>query len=250
MGDVCRLTRAVLFDFWDTIVFSERQEGEKLRHFRTSSLTNALLDTGFTVSSETVERAMDKVNKECNKIRKTGREVDLHSQVRMLMALLGIEDQNHGLSQKLWDVYANAVFSIELRVRDGAATVLRSLRDNGYRTGLICNTYHSPGSVLRKIIQSFGLSRCFDVLMFSDEYGMPKPMPEIFIEVLTRLGIKPEEAAHVGDRPDLDVVGAKNAGVKAIYLKISNNEYPPDLPKPDAIIETLWQIPKVIATLR
>ena len=249
-GDICRLIRAVLFDFWDTLVFAEHQENEKLRHLRISSLTGALLDAGFPVSSETVERTMDKVTEECDKIRKTGREVDLHTQVRMLMALLEIKGQNQRLSRRLWDVYANAVLSIELKVREGAETVLHSLRENGYKTGLICNTYHSPSNVLRKIIQNFGLSHCFDVLMFSDEYGVPKPKPEIFLEVLTRLGVKPDEAVHVGDRPNLDVFGAKNAGVKAIHLRITDNPYPPDLPKPDATIETLWQIPKILETLR
>ena len=119
----------MLFDFWDTIVFAERQESEKLRRLRISSLTNALIDAGFPVSSETVERTVDKINTECDKIRKTGQEVDLHNQVRMLMELLGIKGQNRNLSQRLWSAYASAVFSIELKVRDGTEAVLLSLRE-------------------------------------------------------------------------------------------------------------------------
>ena len=240
----------MLFDFWDTLVYTERKESEKLKRLRITNLTNALLEAGFPATPETIERCLDQINAESDNIRRAGREVDLHNMMRMLMELLRTSEQNQDLEKRLWDTYANSVFSIELKVRDGAETVLQTLRTKGYKIGLICNTYHSPSSVLRKIIQNFGLHRYFDVLVFSDEYGIPKPRPEIFLEALSRIGAEPSEAAHVGDRPDLDVLGAKNSGVKAIYLKITDKPYPSDFPKPDATIETLSQIPQILENIK
>jgi len=139
----------------------------------------------------------------------------------MLIERLGVQGANSNLPQRLWNDYANAVLTIEFKVRDGAEAVLLSLKEAGYKIGLICNTYHTPGSVIRKILQNSGLSRYFDVLMFSDEYGVPKPKPEIFIEALSRIGVEPSEAVHVGDRSDLDMEGGKKFWTES-YLPENN----------------------------
>jgi len=244
------LIRAVLFDFWDTLVFYGRREGRKLTRIRVRGLTETLVDAGFSVSLKNVERTLEELDAECDRIRgKTGREVDLHRQLRMLLEKLGIHESDSDLSQNLWDTYANSVLSIKLKVRNGADSVLNLLKRRGYRVGLICNTYHTPSSVVRKILQKVGLYHYFDVLMFSDEYGRLKPRPEIFLEALSKMGVAPSEAVHVGDRPDLDMLGAKNAGSKAIHLKLTDQPYPADLPEPDETIKTLRQVPQIIKKL-
>lgn len=240
----------MLFDFWDTLVFHDRREGRKLKRIRVRGLTETLVDAGFSVSLKKVEKTLEELDAECDRIREeTGREVDLHRQICMLLERLGIHEADPNLSQNLWNVYANSVLSIKLKVRNGADSVLNLLKRRGYRVGLICNTYHTPGSVVRKALQNVGLHRYFDVLMFSDESGCLKPRPEIFLEALSKMGVAPSEAVHIGDRPDLDMLGAKNAGLKAIRLKLSDKPYPADLPKPDETIETLRQVPRILKKL-
>jgi len=240
----------VLFDFWDTLVFYDRREGRKLKRLRVRDLTEILVDAGFSVSLKKVEKTLKEIDAECDRIReKTGREVDLHRQIRMLLEMLGIHGSDSNLSQNLWNAYANSVLSTKLKVRNGADSVLNFLKRRGYKVGLICNTYHTPGSVVRNILQKVGLYHYFDVLMFSDEYGWLKPRPEIFLEALSKMGVTTSEAVHVGDRPDLDVLGAKNAGLKAIHLKLTDQPYPADLPKPDETIKTLRQVPQTLKKL-
>ena len=71
---------AVLFDFWDTLVFIEHQESQRLKRKRIKGLTDTLVDAGFSVSQETVERIMKELNAESDRVRrKMGREVDLHT---------------------------------------------------------------------------------------------------------------------------------------------------------------------------
>ena len=242
----------MLFDFWDTLVFYDRREGRRLKRIRVRGLTETLADAGFSVSLKKMEKTLEELDAECDRIReKTGREVDLHRQMRMLLEKVGIHESksNSNLSQNLWNAYANSVLSTKLKVRNGADSVLNFLKRRGYRVGLICNTYHTPGSVVRKILQNVGLYHYFDVLMFSDEYGWLKPRPEIFLEALSKMGMVASEAVHVGDRPDLDVLGAKNAGLKAIYLKLTDQPYPAGLPKPDETIETIRQVPQILKKL-
>ncbi|MFQ6080054.1 MAG: HAD family hydrolase [Candidatus Bathyarchaeia archaeon] len=244
------MIRAVLFDFWDTLVFYEKREGQRLKRVRVRGLTEALVEAGFSVDSREVEEALEGVDVECDGLReKTGQEVDLSSQVQMLMKKLGICKSDSGLSQNLWDVYAHSVLTVKLKARNGAASILHLLKEGGYKVGLVCNTYHTPSVIVRKILQKFGLFPYFDALVFSDEYGLAKPRPEIFWEALSKMGVEPGEAVHIGDRPDLDVLGAKRAGLRAIHLQSTDQPYPSNLPKPDATIKTLLHIPMALRKL-
>jgi len=241
--------KAVLFDFWNTLIFHEAREGRRLENIRIDSLTQALSDAGFSVSRMGVESAVEAMNAECDRVReKTGQEFDSRSQVRMILEKR-IPEPNEVLLENLWKVFTRAIFSIDLKARDGAEIALLFLKENGYKIGLICNIYNTPGVVIREILRKSGLLRYFDVLMFSDEYGLRKPRSEIFLEALSRMDVKSSEAVHIGDAPNMDILGAKKAGLKAIYLQLTHQPYPSNIPKPDLTIGTLHQIPEAIKKL-
>jgi putative hydrolase of the HAD superfamily len=48
--------------------------------------------------------------------------------------------------------------------------------------------------------------------------GVEKPDPAIFRAALTALGVAAEEALYVGDLYEVDVVGARAAGIEAVLL--------------------------------
>ncbi|MBN2463475.1 MAG: HAD hydrolase-like protein, partial [Dehalococcoidia bacterium] len=54
-----------------------------------------------------------------------------------------------------------------------------------------------------------------------------KPNPEIFQAALKKAKVKPEEVIYTGDQYDLDIVGARGVGMKA--LLIDRNDYFPDI---------------------
>jgi putative hydrolase of the HAD superfamily len=61
-------------------------------------------------------------------------------------------------------------------------------------------------------LEAVGLARLFTLVLTSAEAGAPKPEPALFAEALSRLGVRPERALHVGDG-DADRVGARAAGM-------------------------------------
>ena len=71
-----------------------------------------------------------------------------------------------------------------------------------------------------------GCSICFEVTVFSNEFGWAKPDPRIFEHTLAALGQPPAaEALHVGDIEELDVEGARRAGVHAaLYAPSSDGQ--------------------------
>jgi putative hydrolase of the HAD superfamily len=63
-----------------------------------------------------------------------------------------------------------------------------------------------------------GLREHFDFVIDSTLVGMEKPDPRIFRMGLERLGVAPEEAVYVGDIYEIDVVGARAAGMAAVLV--------------------------------
>ena len=58
-----------------------------------------------------------------------------------------------------------------------------------------------------------GLTAVIDEVVTSAEAGAPKPDPAVFRLALSRLGVMPGRAVHVGDAP-ADEEGARAAGMR------------------------------------
>lgn len=93
-----------------------------------------------------------------------------------------------------------------------AETVLRGLRARGMRTGLITN-YDSR---VRDVLASLGIDGLIDSVTASTLAGFAKPERAIFRTACESLGCRPEEAVHIGDDPEEDLLGAQAAGLSAL----------------------------------
>jgi len=56
------------------------------------------------------------------------------------------------------------------------------------------------------------------VVVTSQDVGFNKPQPEIFREALRQAGVQAAEAIYVGDQYQIDVIGAKKAGMEGVLL--------------------------------
>jgi len=88
------------------------------------------------------------------------------------------------------------------------------------------------------------LTRYFDPILISGDFGFGKPDPRIFQIALDQLGIPAERAVMVGDNINRDVKGAQQAGLKAVWINRANAATPPDI-HPDAMIQTLDDLPDI-----
>ncbi len=81
--------------------------------------------------------------------------------------------------------------------------------------GVVTN---GEGEPQRAKLAAIGLGERFAVMVASGEAGVAKPEAAIFELACERLGAEPAQAAHVGDRLDLDAEGATAAGLRGIWL--------------------------------
>lgn len=63
-----------------------------------------------------------------------------------------------------------------------------------------------------------GLDVWFDHVTYARDVGFPKPHPAIFSVAIGKLGYLPEEILHVGDHPEHDVAGARQSGMRSVWL--------------------------------
>lgn len=90
-----------------------------------------------------------------------------------------------------------------------ALQILGLVARQGVRLGIISNW----DLRLRALYTRFALDRMFPVLICSSEIGFEKPDPRIFHVACEVAGVRPGQAAHIGDDPERDVSGANAAGL-------------------------------------
>ena len=119
----------------------------------------------------------------------------------------------------------------------GALETLAALSSRGYRLGVVSN---ADGRV-RQLLEEAGLAGELDVIVDSAEAGVEKPDPRIFRLGTERLGLAPERCAYVGDIYEIDVAGARAAGLHPIL--IGRGPAPDDVARVDRLPDLLSILP-------
>jgi putative hydrolase of the HAD superfamily len=116
----------------------------------------------------------------------------------------------------------------------------------GYRLAIISN---GDSGQQRRKLERTGIASRFESVVISGDLGVSKPQPGIFERSLQELGVPAGEAVYIGDRLEADALGAKEVGMRAIWL--SRKGYagaPADLSMP--VVASLSQVEKVLTTFR
>jgi putative hydrolase of the HAD superfamily len=96
-----------------------------------------------------------------------------------------------------------------------ALPALDWLRAAGFKLAAVTN---ASGRHQRAKLAGLGIARFFDTLVIAGELGAAKPDPVIFHTACASLGVPPAETMHVGDLLDTDAMGARDAGLHAVWL--------------------------------
>ena len=119
------------------------------------------------------------------------------------------------------------------RLVPGTREALERLRAAGLRLGVVSN---SDGRVEEALVAS-KLRDCFDVVLDSALVGVEKPDPAIFRAALDALGVAPSDALYVGDLYEVDVLGARAAGMDAVLLVPDSPASGADCPRFQSLAE-------------
>ena len=83
-------------------------------------------------------------------------------------------------------------------------------------------------------LQRIGIHAHFTHHICARDSGVAKPDPRIFRAAAERLGVAPAQILHVGDDPAMDMVGAREAGLRTAWINRAGAPWPLELgPAPE-----------------
>jgi putative hydrolase of the HAD superfamily len=93
-----------------------------------------------------------------------------------------------------------------------------------------------------------GIDDLFDEFVSARTAGAAKPAVQIFEAGVEAGGSSAAETLHVGDHPELDVHGAREAGLQATWMNRIGATWPDHLAPPESICENLADLVRLLAT--
>ena len=88
-------------------------------------------------------------------------------------------------------------------------------------------------------LETIGIRHLFHDVVTAVDAGAPKPEQRIFDAAVRIAGVMPDEVVHVGDHPEIDVHGARLAGLRTVWINRNGAAWPEHLDAPDAIVTTM-----------
>ncbi|GAA2651500.1 HAD family hydrolase [Streptomyces lunalinharesii] len=95
-----------------------------------------------------------------------------------------------------------------------------------------------------RMLTTLGIRGHFEAVLCADTLGHAKPAPEAFRGACAALDLPPADVLYVGDRLDIDGLGARDAGLTAVWLDRAGAEEP--LPPGVHRIRGLAELPELV----
>jgi putative hydrolase of the HAD superfamily len=124
-----------------------------------------------------------------------------------------------------------------------------ALRADGIRIGVLSNTIW-PRAFHESVFERDGVLDLIDGAVYTSEIPWTKPSPHAFEAAMAAVGAtEPSRCVYVGDRLFDDIWGAKNAGMRAVFVPhsaIPAEQVGHTEGTPDAVVERLGDLPGLV----
>jgi putative hydrolase of the HAD superfamily len=248
--DRIRKIHAVLFDLGNTLIYFDAEERlDQVLRLADEALFTRLRQLGYALDVDFHEDFRRRMNlyyqeREVEFIEYTTRYIlrNLLEEKGLLVNEASLIDSLHAyhrVTQAHWQLEAETV------------PTLQRLSQRGYLLGLVSNA--ADDADVQNLVDRSGIRSFFQIILTSAAEGIRKPNPQILWRALEALDVQPEAAMMVGDTLGADILGAKNAGILSVWVtrRAANpqNRAPQDTILPDAVIERIDHLPRLLQEL-
>ena len=242
---------AILFDLFDTLVRFERERMPEIeingKAVRSSAgLLHGILKTQCPeIGLDRCYEALGESWREAQRLRAIDhREVAADARFAHFFRTLGLEESAlpDGFGRSLIDAHRNALGkAAEFPPHHGP--LLRRLAQR-YKLAVVSNFDYTPTAL--DILERAGVTDLFQTIVVSDEIGWRKPRRDIFDAALHRLGVRASDSLFVGDRADMDVLGAQQIGMDAAWINRDGEPLPAGIKPPTYEIRDLGELAAIL----
>ncbi|MBI1926523.1 HAD family hydrolase [Candidatus Poribacteria bacterium] len=240
------MIKAITFDFWQTLYADSSELSRKRQAMRAERCHQFLVERGYHCTPTEVDDGFQAAYHFVTERWHRHRGVTENEWIQVFFQTLQLN-----FAQPALDGFVKFIGEVLL---DTPPVLLPYIREvlpelsTKYRLGVISDTGLTPGRVLRQLMERSQILQYFTVQTFSDETMYTKPEAVQFHSTLRRLNVEPVEAVHIGDLVRTDIVGAKNAGMKAIrFSGVTMGQ--DDAGLSDAVIDDYRHLGEIIARL-
>lgn len=113
-----------------------------------------------------------------------------------------------------------------------------------HQLAVVSNFDYTPTAL--GILEAAGVKDLFATIVVSDEVGWRKPRADIFRVALQRTGADPARTLFVGDRADIDVMGAHGVGMDAAWINPDREPLPSGVAPPRFEIRDLAELEELL----
>ena len=208
------MLKAITFDFWQTLYADSETNWRKRQAIRVKRCHTYLDSRGYACTLAEVGFGLEEAYNLVMTLWHQHRGVSVKRCMQRFAEALEIQLEEADLDQLIECLGAAFLEAPPLMISHVKPVVARL--SERYPLGIISDSALTPGSFARKLMARDGILQYFTAFTFSDETDYTKPQVVQFHSTLTELNAEPSEAVHIGDIFRTDIVGAKNAGMKAI----------------------------------
>jgi HAD superfamily hydrolase (TIGR01509 family) len=204
-------------------------------------VADALAAHGVPVSPDALAHGDPRARRELDDMRLIGGTTDASRGwlfFDLVLSHAGIE-RSVATAAALQDLHAyHQASNLWEYVPPHVVPALEALRARGLRLVVVSN---ANGTLIANMAR-LGMTARFDYILDSHDEGVEKPDPRFFEIALQRSGARKETTIHVGDLYHVDVIGARNAGLRGVLLDEENLRPDADCPRVRTLDELVSEI--------
>ena len=236
--------KGILFDLGSTLIEFDNTEWEKLETASVKQGYEFLVQRGYRLPEWEVfgKIFLTEFHQAWQKAQESLIEVKLPEWVSNFLIRFGMSSPD-GLAIEFLKHYYEPI-SKQITLIDGVKEVLEHFKKQNFRIGLISNSSF-PTEFHMEELKNYEIVHFFEETLFSYDFGLRKPHPDLFKYVLNKLDLKPQETVFIGDRLIEDVSGPQKVGMKAILKFKKERDYSAPV-VPDYVVNNLSELPEVI----
>lgn len=181
-----------------------------------SKIIELLKRRGINVDKDSLIKAIDASGAALDEIQSRNEDITFKEMYADVMTRLGIavdEDTLEEINEVFHELQNPVLYPC-------VEEVLRAL-SRRYKVAVLANTISEVPHIC---LSQFELRKYIDLIVCTGELHIRKPSPKAFRYVLEKLGVKPEEAVHVGNTFKTDILGAIETGITPIWINREEKE--------------------------
>lgn len=163
-------------------------------------------------------RIVDQLSGGGKRLRNDSHEA--YPEIQMEQVFLRLFEEKGVEADQILAVHAGQFFRVlsteYIKLYDGVKELLIQLRESGKKVYLLSNAQRI---FTEYEMNALGITEYFDEIYISSDCGCKKPDLSFFEKLLTECGIDRERAIMIGNDGICDILGAKRAGLAALYVR-------------------------------